>query len=312
MRPTSAGSHRSHNSHDGDLKNPHEVAYDSDEEQKFRGGKKTNLLALHKWTTNELLVLKETRHVVHPDGVLIDKTALIVTGHSSHEAFSRTHFETLHEAVEVADEGQIIVLQAGKHSVGSRAVVLDKRLRIEGVRDIKSIPDPHALVPRIRDQDRLKNPDTTKTDLEYKSDEVRIFSDYGTPVIVIAGSGIEIIGVTIMQRVNFRLNEENRPQGENAMCGVEVSGGSCTFRECNFSSDAGIACKVRSGASPLFSKCKFEYAKLQGLWFGSRATGRVEDCTLHSCTEANLQVSIRACIAAKYTRAPKPKVRFCN
>jgi hypothetical protein len=28
--------------------------------------------------------------------------------------------------VEVADEGQIIVLQPGKHSVGSRAVVLDK------------------------------------------------------------------------------------------------------------------------------------------------------------------------------------------
>ena len=303
MRPTSAASHRSrhsrHSSHShGDAaaapSNPHEAAYDSDEEKKFAKMKAHNMLAIDKWTTHDLLVLKQNRHIVHPDGVLIDKTALMVTGHCPREEYSRTHFETLHDAVEVAEEGQIIVIQAGKHSVGSRAVVLDKRLRIEGVRDINSVADPHALVPRVRDQDRLKNPDTTKTDLEYTTDAVRIFADYGTPVIVIAGSGIEVIGVSLMQRINYRMKEENRKHGENAMCAVEVNGGSCVFRECFFSSDAGIACKVRSGASPLFSKCVFEYAKLQGLWFGSSSTGRVEDCSILACTEANLQVEASA------------------
>ena len=219
--------------------------------------------------------------------------------------------------MEVADEGQIIVLQPGKHSVGSRAVVLDKRLRIEGVRKLSSLPDPHALVPRIRDQDRLKNPDTTKTDLEYDTDAARVFSDYGTPAIVIAGSGIEVVGITLMQRVNFKIREDNRPLGEHAMATVEIQGGSCFFTECTFSSDAGInfckvllvvisyskctriltfenvylgiSCKVSCGASPLFRKCKFEFSRLQGLWFGSRSTGRVEDCIIMSCTEANLQ-----------------------
>ena len=296
MRPVSAAvsraSHHSAGHHSGEhgaAHNPHEAAYDSDEE-KFFHARKPNILALDKWTTDRLLVLRQAQHIVHPDGLLIDKTAIIVTGHPVGHEFSRTHFETLHDAVEVADEGQIIVLQPGKHSVGSRAVVLDKRLKIEGVRKLSSLPDPDALVPRIRDQDRLKNPDTTKTDLEYDTDEARVFSDYGTPVIVIAGSGIEMVGVTLMQRVNFRLKEENRPLGEHAMATVEVQGGSCIFTECTFTSDAGISCKVSSGASPLFSKCKFEYSRLQGLWFGSRSTGRVQDCTILSCTEANLQV----------------------
>ena len=286
--PSHAPTHRSEGLHH--TENPHDAAYDSDEERQFKGGKKTNMLALDKWNTSQLLVLKTTHHIVHPDGLLIDKTAIIVTGHLVQEEFSRTHFETLHDAVEVADDGQIIVLQAGKHSVGSRAVVLDKRLKIEGVRKLESLPDPDALVPRIRDQDRLKNPDTTQTDLEYDRAAARLFSDYGTPVITIAGSGIEVVGLTCMQRINYRLKEENRPHGERAMCAIEVNGGSCIFRECCFTSDAGIAVKVLSGASPLFSKCTFEFSRLQGLWFGSRSTGRVEDCNILSCTEANLQV----------------------
>jgi len=300
-RPGSGVSHRSGGSHGPSHRraggagvnnpdNPHAAAYDSDEEQRFGGTRQVNMLALDKWSTDQLLVLKQQGHVVHPDGVLIDKTAIIVTGHQISGEFSRTHFETLHEAVEASEEGQIIVLQAGRHSVGSRAVMLDKRLKVEGVRNLKSIPDPHALVPRIRDQDRLKNPDTTKTDLEYETSQARVFSDYGTPAIIIAGSGIEVVGLTVMQRINYKLKEENRPQGDNALCAVEINGGSCVFRECNFSSDGGIAVKVRGGASPLFSKCTFEFAKLQGLWFGSRATGRVEDCRILSCTEANLQI----------------------
>jgi len=71
-----------------------------------------------------------------------------------------------------------------------------------------------ALVPRIRDQDRLKNPDTTQTDLEYETSQARVFSDYGTPAIIIAGSGIEVVGLTVMQRMNYKLKEENRPQDQ--------------------------------------------------------------------------------------------------
>jgi parallel beta-helix repeat protein len=283
MRPSSA---KSENSVHGT--NPHEVAYDSDEERKFKKGGKMNLLALDKWKTSELLALKNIKHIVHPDGVLIDRTALIVTGHPVQQEFARTHFETLHQAVEVAEDGQIIVCQAGKHYVGSRTVVLDKRLKIEGVRDVNSLPDPDALVPRIRDKDRLKNPDTTLIDLEYLNCDVRLFTDYGVPAITIAGSGIEVVGITVCQRINFKVT--HLPQGEVAMCSVEINGGSCVFRECCFSSEGGMAVKVREGASPLFSKCTFEFAKLQGLWFGSRSSGRVEDCRIFSCNEANLQI----------------------
>jgi parallel beta-helix repeat protein len=283
MRPSSA---KSENSVHGT--NPHEVAYDSDEERKFKKGGKMNLLALDKWKTSELLALKNIKHIVHPDGVLIDRTALIVTGHPVQQEFARTHFETLHQAVEVAEDGQIIVCQAGKHYVGSRTVLLDKRLKIEGVRDVNSLPDPDALVPRIRDKDRLKNPDTTLIDLEYLNCDVRLFTDYGVPAITIAGSGIEVVGITVCQRINFKVT--HLPQGEVAMCSVEINGGSCVFRECCFSSEGGMAVKVREGASPLFSKCTFEFAKLQGLWFGSRSSGRVEDCRIFSCNEANLQI----------------------
>ena len=43
--------------------NPHAAAYDSDEERKFGGTRKTNMLALDKWSTDQLLVLKAHGHV---------------------------------------------------------------------------------------------------------------------------------------------------------------------------------------------------------------------------------------------------------
>jgi hypothetical protein len=54
----------------GGLVNPHEAAYDSDEEKKFQG-RKPNILALDKWTTDKLLVLKNAQHIVHPDGCAV-------------------------------------------------------------------------------------------------------------------------------------------------------------------------------------------------------------------------------------------------
>lgn len=76
MRPGSASftqdagsTHRSGKSsvHTSVLDNPYEAAYDSDEEKKFHG-RKPNILALDKWTTDKLLVLKKAQHIVHPDG----------------------------------------------------------------------------------------------------------------------------------------------------------------------------------------------------------------------------------------------------
>ena len=77
MRPHSASlsqdaasTHRSGKSsvHNvGGRANPHEAAYDSDEEAKYHN-RKPNILALDKWSTDKLLVLKKAAHIVHPDG----------------------------------------------------------------------------------------------------------------------------------------------------------------------------------------------------------------------------------------------------
>lgn len=81
MRPGSAATtheaastHRSwatsHKSGEPGAHNPHEAAYDSDEEKKFHA-RKPNILALDKWTTDKLLVLKKAQRIVHPDGCAI-------------------------------------------------------------------------------------------------------------------------------------------------------------------------------------------------------------------------------------------------
>jgi hypothetical protein len=73
MTQDAASTHRSGKSsvqNVGGLVNPHEVAYDSDEEKKFHG-RKPNILALDKWTTDKLLVLKQAQHIVHPDGCAV-------------------------------------------------------------------------------------------------------------------------------------------------------------------------------------------------------------------------------------------------
>jgi hypothetical protein len=84
--------------------------------------------------------------ILHPDGVLIDRTAFIVTGKPVPGNLRHTHFETLHEAVDASDDGQIIVLQEGHHDVGSRPVVLDKKIKIEGKRNPQSVQDPQVFV----------------------------------------------------------------------------------------------------------------------------------------------------------------------
>jgi hypothetical protein len=78
------------------------MGYDSDEERKVHKGS-VNLLALDKWDTSQLLVLKQQHNLVHPDGVLVDRTAIVVTGHAVPSGWAETHFETLHEAVEAAE-----------------------------------------------------------------------------------------------------------------------------------------------------------------------------------------------------------------
>eukprot|EP00961_Rhodomonas_salina_P158095 2128150-Rhodomonas_salina.2 len=39
-------------------------------------------------------------------------------------------------------EGGIVAVQAGSHSIGSRSLMIDKRLKLMGVRNPDSIPDP--------------------------------------------------------------------------------------------------------------------------------------------------------------------------
>jgi hypothetical protein len=77
-----------------------EPMMDEEESQKLLNkGKKHNLLALDKWSTENLLVVQQHYRLVVPDGVLIDKGAIIVTGRPVPGQHSDTHFETLHEAI---------------------------------------------------------------------------------------------------------------------------------------------------------------------------------------------------------------------
>ena len=69
------------------------------------------------------------------------------------------------------------------------------------VRDPDSLRDPLALVPAIPDAQRLKNPDRTELDLEYLSEEARVISDFGVPIFVVSGSGVQVAGLTIQQRL---------------------------------------------------------------------------------------------------------------
>jgi hypothetical protein len=104
----------------------------------------------------------------------------------------------------------------------------------QGVRREDSVHDPHALAPRIPDAQRLKDPDYTAIDLmvnrafprprtpctapfrarapmnravsraQYHSDRARVISDFGASNFLVTGSGIEVAGLSIIQRLAYR------------------------------------------------------------------------------------------------------------
>ncbi|KAJ1486275.1 pectin lyase fold/virulence factor [Baffinella frigidus] len=144
------------------------------------------------------------------------------------------------------------------------------------------------------DAERLKDPDYSSIDLMYHTSRARVISDYGASNFLVSGSGIEICGLTIVQRLAYKDMQGDMHKGLHAMCAVDVASGSATFRECHISSDAGIGIKVHSGASPTFVKCHVSYCKYEGVWIGDGSTGRVEESRLFSNYGANLHIESNA------------------
>ena len=72
-----------------------------------------------------------------------------------------------------------------------------------------------------------------------------MFSDYGNAIFQIVGSGCELCGITVAQRLNYRPKKEALDaKGMLAMCAIDVAGGDCKFEEVHVSTDAGMCVKV--------------------------------------------------------------------
>mmetsp|Transcript_88811 Transcript_88811/g.236427 ORF Transcript_88811/g.236427 Transcript_88811/m.236427 type:complete len:424 (+) Transcript_88811:64-1335(+) len=268
--------------------------------------KQRNALASDKWTTAELLVAQISYALPIRDGRLVDRTAIIVTGrpvpsssvaaatssivYDDEETFESVYVETLHDAVQKALPGQMVFVQQGQHFVGSQPVLLSRPVMVVGHRRESALADPEERLARIPEAERLKYPDYCEADLEYDSERSRIFADYGTPIFVVSSSGVELRGLTISQRLAYKVAPARAAQ-RGHFCAVEFTSGSSLMLECTLSSDAGLGVKVHSNADPTIRKCKILYTRQEGVWFsGSACRGRLEDSSVQSCGGANVHV----------------------